>query len=378
MKYLLSALISLSFLFGCSPSIIKIKPEAADEIYSMFGKTPERNFYTPQSIGDTLIKKWENDVNGGFAYSSVTAYGNFIFASDLSGQVFCFDNNNGKTIGRLRYKGAVFSAPIVDKTKIFFAVAPENDNESDLISYNFLLGKEFFDVKIKGKILTEIVKADSSLIFTTEDGKIFKYTLYGEKKWEFDCEVFTHSSPAVDDGIIFLGDDKGEILAINFNDGKLIYRKKIKKALPFYSGAAIRDGMAFIGNDDGKLYSVDIKSGSIKWEFNTNTRITMIPAIKNDTIIIGNLNGDLYAIKKSNGSQIWKISTGGLLNATPLIANNSIILPDYNRNFYLINISSGKIFKTYKLEGRVKLSPVIADSTLFIGYENGNICAYKF
>jgi hypothetical protein len=147
MKYLLSALISLSFLFGCSPSIIKIKPEAADEIYSMFGKTPERNFYTPQSIGDTLIKKWENDVNGGFSYTSVTVYGSYVFASDLSGRIFCFNNNNGKSVGKLRYKGAVFSAPVIEKKNIIFAVASENDNITNLISYNFILGKETYNIE---------------------------------------------------------------------------------------------------------------------------------------------------------------------------------------------------------------------------------------
>ena len=104
----------------------------------------------------------------------------------------------------------------------------------------------------------------------------------------------------------------------------------------------------------------------------------MIPAIKDDIIIVGNLNGDLYAIRKSDGTPIWKIKTGGLLNATPLIAGNSIILPDFDKKFYLIDLQTGRIFKTYNLDGRVKLSPVIADSTLFIGYENGNICAYKF
>ena len=376
MKYLLSALISLSFLFGCSPSIIKIKPEAADEIYSMFGKTPERNFYTPQSIGDTLIKKWENDVNGGFSYTSVTVYGSYVFASDLSGRIFCFNNNNGKSVGKLRYKGAVFSAPVIEKKNIIFAVASENDNITNLISYNFILGKETYNIEIKGKVLTEIIKADSSIIFNTNNGKIFRYAFYGEKRWEFDSKSFVHSSPAVDEGIVFLGNDRGEIIAVNFNNGKLIYRKKIGE--PFYAGATIRSGIAFIGNDNGKLYAVNLKSGNIKWEFDSHARITMVPAVKGDTMIVGNLAGDLYALKKSDGTPIWKIKTGGLLNATPLIAGNSIILPDFDKKFYLINLRTGKIFKTYYLDGRAKLSPVIADSTLFIGYENGNICAYKF
>jgi outer membrane protein assembly factor BamB len=104
----------------------------------------------------------------------------------------------------------------------------------------------------------------------------------------------------------------------------------------------------------------------------------MTPAVKDDIIVVGNLNGDLFALNKSGGKQIWETKTGGLFNAAPLITDNSVIQPDLNEKFYLINLYTGKILNTYSLDGRVKLTPVIVDSTLFIGYENGNICAYKF
>ena len=376
MRYFLFILVSLFLFYGCSASLIRIKTYPGQKTYSMFGKTPERDFYSSKSIGDTLIKKWENDVNGGFANTSITVYGGYIFAGDLSGRVFCFNDSTGKQIGKLKYKGAVFSAPIIDKTNVIFAVASENSNESNLISYNFIAGKENYDKEINGKILTEMIKKDSSIIFNTEDGKVFRYSAGGNKIWELESGSFVHSSPAMSDNVIFFGNDKGEILAVDYNNGRLLYRRKTGG--PFFCGAAIRDDIAFIGNDNGKLYAIEIKSGNIKWELNTHARITMTPAIKDSIIIIGNLNGDLYAVDKSSGRQIWVNKTGGLLNATPLIARNSVIQPDLNEKLYLIDLFTGKIFDTYSLDGRVKLTPVIADSTLFIGYERGNIRAYKF
>jgi eukaryotic-like serine/threonine-protein kinase len=376
MKLILFVILSLSLFYGCSGSLIRLKTEPDRETYPMFGKTPERDFYISQNIGDTLIKKWENDVNGGFTNTSVTAYGGFIFVGDLSGRIFCFNDTTGKVEGKLKNKGAVFTAPVIEKSNIIFAVASENGNASNLISYDFIKGKENYDKEIKGRILTQIIKEDSAVIFNTEDGKIYKYSIDGEEKWEFDSKSFTHSSPALFNGIVFFGNDKGEILAVNSNDGKLIYRKKI--GLPFFSGATIREGVAYIGNDNGKLYAVEIQSGKVRWEFESNARITMVPAVKNNIIIAGNLNGDLYAIDRANGRQIWKTSTYGILNATPLITDNFIVVPDLNKKFYLINFQTGKVFQTYNLDGVVKLSPVITDNTLFIGYENGNICAYKF
>ena len=376
MKLYRYTLLLLAFLYGCSASFIRIKTNPDQKAYSMFGKTPGRDFYSPQIIGDTLIKKWENDVNGGFANTSVTVYGGYVFAGDLSGRIFCFNDTSGKVIGKLKNKGAIYSAPIIDKTDIIFAVASENENESHLISYSFIKGKENYDREIKGKILTEMIKLDSSIIFNTEDGRVYKYSLDGQKIWEFDSKSFVHSSPAIGDNIIIFGNDKGELIAVSYDNGKLLYRKKIGKY--FYCGAAVQSGVVFIGNDDGKLYAVNIKSGSIEWDFDTHAAIKMTPAIKDNIIVVGNLNGELFAINKSNGKQIWETKTGGLLNATPLITNNFIIQPDLNNKFYLADPLTGKILNTYFLEGRVKLTPVIADSTLFIGYEDGNIRAYKF
>ena len=376
MKYFLFFLLSFILFYGCSASLIRIKTNPGQKTYSMFGKTPERDFYISKNIGDTLIKKWENDVNGGFSNSSVTVYGGYVFVGDLSGRIFCFNDSTGKEMGKLKNKGAVYSAPVIDKTNVIFAVASENSNESDLISYNFVTGKENYDKEIEGKILTEMIKKDSSIIFNTEDGKVFRYSIGGDKIWEFSSGAFVHSSPAIADNIIIFGNDKGEILTVDYDNGKLIYRKKIGS--PFFCGATIRDGVAFIGNDNGKLYAVEIKSGDIKWEFNTDARIKMTPAITDNIIVIGNLNGDIYAINKSGGKQIWVTKTGGLFDATPLITMKTIIQPDLNEKFYLIDLLTGKIFNTYSLDGRVKLTPVIVDSTLFIGYENGNIRAYKF
>ena len=376
MKYYLFILTSFIIFYGCSASLIRIKTNPDQKTYPMFGKIPGRDFYTPENIGDTLIKKWENDVNGGFANSSVTIYGGYIFVGDLSGRIFCFNDTTGKVMGKLKYKGAVFSAPIIYKTNVIFAVVSENSGESDLISYNFVAGNENYDKEIKGKILTEIIKKDSSIVFSTEDGKVFRYSVKGEKIWEAKTGSFTHSSPAMGDNIIVFGNDKGELLAVSYNDGKILYRPKIGG--PFFCGATIQNGVVYTGNDNGKLYAIDIKSGNIKWEFDTHARIKMTPAIKDDIVLIGNLNGDLFAVNKSGGEQIWVTETGGLFDATPLITENSVIQPDLNEKFYLIDLHTGKILNSYALDGRVKLTPVIADSTLFIGYENGYICAYEY
>lgn len=376
MKYLIMILPVFLIFMGCSTSIIKIKPVLDRNDFTMFGKTPSRNFNFEILIDDSLKKKWEAEINGSFPNSSVTVYGNFVFVNDLSGRIFCFDFKTGKEIGQLKSEGAVYTAPIIFWNQIIYVSANEDENTSDLIYYNYLRGKESHSIKIKGRVLTQLIKSDSAVIFNTENGQVYKYNLLGSQIWETDTKSFIHSSPAMENNIIFFGNDEGEIIAVSADKGKILYRQKIGKS--FFSSPAINDGIVFIGNDNGFLYAFDSKTGNTKWKFDTGSRITMNPIFNDNTIFIGNLSGKIFAINKENGNEIWQIKTDGILNVTPIITKNYLIIPDMDKKIYFINPSNGKIDKIINLEGRAKLSPVIAKNILFIGYDNGILEAYEF
>ena len=244
------------------------------------------------------------------------------------------------------------------------------------ITITFQLPRCFMKKKFRGGLLTELIKTDKEIFFNTEDGKIFSYNLNGEKNWEYDTKIKTHSSPALGKDIIVFGNDEGEIIGINASKGKLIFKEKIGES--FFCGAAVDDNTFYIGNNNGNLYALELSTGKMKWMFNTGSRITMVPAFNQTHIIIGNLKGELYSVDKQTGKLNWRTDTRGLLNATPLLTENYIILPDLNECYHFINVKTGEIKNTYLLEGRGKLTPVIFNGVLYIGYDNGIIRAYEF
>ena len=376
MKNLIPIVILIGLIHGCVPSSISLDVKKVLSTYSMFGKNEGRNFYMPLSIGDSLKLKWSAEINGGFPNSSVTTYGNYVFVSDLSGRIYCFNVETGKRAGLLRYSGAVYTTPVIHKGVVIFAVAHTDEDISDLYCYDFREGKLQYEKKISGRIITEIIKAEDGIIFNTENGKVFKLDLLGGKLWEYDTESIIHSSPALGKGIVVSGNDNGEIIGINSEHGTLKYRKKIGES--FFGGATVDRNTVYIGNDNGSIFALNLSTGEIIWRYNTDWRVAMIPAFNETDLFAGNLKGEFFSIKKETGELNWESTTGGLLNATPLITQNIIVLPDLNKSFHLIDLKSGKILRTVELGGRCKLSPVIYDDLLFIGYDNGVLNAYEF
>ncbi len=361
---------------GCASSKIQYDVKEDSNPYSMFGENPSRTFYTDAVFSDSLLKKWETDINGSFINSSVSVYSDLVFINDLSGRVYCFNIDNGKQVGKLKIGNAVFTTPVLNKNIVIVISAVKKDNESILQYYDYKNAKIFRESYIKGRVTSEIIKADDGIVFITEDGVVYKYDVYGFESWKLDTKVFTHSSPALKNDVIVFGNDKGELIGIDAVSGKIKYKTAIGKT--FFASPTIIDNSVYIGNDNGLLYEIDLLSGKIIWKFDTGGRIIMTPVNDGKNIYVGNLKGELFSIDIKTHTLNWKTKFDNAFGITPLVSNNIIALPGIDTRLLFINKSDGELIKTIILDGRVKLTPVYSKNILFIGYDNGILAAYEF
>ena len=375
--YKIFLLIVLLLISGCARSVIKYATKLDENPYQMYGKNPSREFYLPVSISDSLVLKWESEANGSFPNSSVSIYEDLVFINDLSGRIFCFDIETGKTVGKLKYSsGGVYSTPIPFRTKIIFPVALEKDNLTDLIIYDYSQGNEIEAIELPGRVLTQMISVNDEVLFTTEVGIAFKFSSSGKKLWETHTRVPTRSSPALVNNLFIFGNDKGEVIALDTSSGDSVYVQKIGGN--FFSGLTISENIIYVGNENGLVYALNADDGEIIWQFDTGARIKMEASTDTQSIYIGNLNGNFYSLNKFNGNENWRTDFSGILNATPLITENLIILPDVLYEIHLLDKQSGNIEKSITLDGRAKLSPVIHKNILFIGFDDGIVRAYEF
>src|SRR6185312_13411925 len=67
---------------------------------------------------------------------------------------------------------------------------------------------------------------------------------------------------------------------------------------PIIGSPAIAEGVVYIGSTDGNLYAVDQETGKQKWKFKTfaSRQVTSSPTIANGLVYFGGFDGSLYAI----------------------------------------------------------------------------------
>ena len=78
------------------------------------------------------------------------------------------------------------------------------------------------------------------------------------------------------------------------------------------SSPAVSNGVVYVGSEDNNLYAIDAVTGKEKWRFETGSYVDSSPAVSNGVVYVGSADGNLYAIGGAlTGRQQLKHPTAG-------------------------------------------------------------------
>ncbi len=132
-------------------------------------------------------------------------------------------------------------------------------------------------------------------------------------------------TPAYDpDGVLFSGTFASEVVAINAQNGAIIWRTPTDGWV--WGGPVLADGSLFFGDLSGALYGANPQTGEISWKIQADGPVTDSPLVTEDTIYFNTEAGSLYAVKK-DGSFVFDPKTiGGKLYASPILAGDTLLI----------------------------------------------------
>ncbi len=149
--------------------------------------------------------------------------------------------------------------------------------------------------------------------------------------WKFDTGAAVRSSPAVSNGVVYIGSADGHLYAVDANTGQERWKFKTGKAV--YSSPAIAGGVVYVGSADGRVYAVDADNGQERWKFKTGKAVPSprngaidwelhkgvfsSPAVAGGTVYFGAADGHLYAVDANTGQETWRFKTGKGVYSSP-------------------------------------------------------------
>lgn len=193
-------------------------------------------------------------------------------------------------------------------------------------------------------------------------------------KWQSIFTNFAQSSPAVVNGVIYVGADNDSVYALNANTGDQLWS--------YYTGGdqtsspAVANGVVYVGGGDNTLYALNASTGAKLWSYTAGDEVQSSPAVANGVVYIGSFDGNLYALNASTGAKLWVYSTGGQVASSPAVANGVVYVGSNDHNVYALNATTGaKLWSFATGDGIVFSSPAVANGMVYIGSIDHNIYA---
>ncbi len=118
---------------------------------------------------------------------------------------------------------------------------------------------------------------------------------------------------------------------------------KFKTGGEVKSSPAIDEGLVFIGSSDGNVYAIDLKNGNQVWAYKTGGAVEATACVVKDLVFIGSSDGFLYALDKRAGQLQWKYETEGeILGSANWLRSDDgeellVIVGSYDSRLYCLN-----------------------------------------
>ncbi len=230
----------------------------------------------------------------------------FIGSSDTprGGYITALNASTGALVWSYNVRGAVASSPAVVNDVVYVG------NPPSLYAFNATTGAVLWDYAsaATGSSAPTVVNGVLYVGSTWSDSVDAFDASNGAEIWNYSTSVDVGSSPAVADGVVYVGSagnslaalNEGKVYALNATNGNKIWSftpliNSGENAV--FSSPAVVDGVVFVGSFNGNVYALNASNGAELWNYATGNIVFSSPAVADGVIYIGSNDGNLYALK---------------------------------------------------------------------------------
>lgn len=168
-----------------------------------------------------------------------------------------------------------------------------------------------------------------------------------------------------------------KVLNVN-NVGNLRLKWSYKTGAAVSSSPAVANGVVYVGSGDGNVYALKASTGTKFWSYATSGAVASSPAVANGRVYVASSNGNVYALKASTGALLWSYTIGGLVTSSPAVANGVVYVGggSGNNSVWALNANTGALLWSYTTGNEVNSSPAVANGVVYFGSSDNNVYAF--
>jgi outer membrane protein assembly factor BamB len=273
------------------------------------------------TTGQTI---WTISVSSSISSTPAVEEGIVIFASQKPGRIYAADEYNG--IIRWTYEipegNPVYASPTIKDRKVFIC-----SSDGFLRVFSLFEGSSILERYVGGNITSSPAFSGDTVFITGNDVQAFDES-DGTRKWRFNPSWPVFSSPAIDEGIVYVGSGNDDTaFALDASTGSPLWAYKTGG---WFSSPCVDSDkdLILLGCRDGRIYCLTRNAGLLKWMYITESANHLsAPIISADGLVyVGSLNNNFFCLDEQNGQRIWNLTTAGSIASSPVIIDKHVLI----------------------------------------------------
>jgi len=189
--------------------------------------------------------------------------------------------------------------------------------------------------------------------------------------WRFKTGGEVKSSPVIDDGLVFIGSNDGNIYAIDLYKGRKVWAYRTGGAVE--ASPCVVGGKVFVGSSDSFMYALDARTGELNWKYETGGKIlgaanwASTGDGSNTLLVFGSYDGKVHCVDCTNGKAVWSYETDNYVNGTPAIGDGKAIVGGCDAMIHVISLSDGSGTGQIDAEAYIAASAAIFGKEAYVG-----------
>lgn len=239
-----------------------------------------------------------------------------------------------------------------------------------------------WSVKTGTRTKSSPVISDGTIFLGNEKGSIIAVSSEGKIKWQYDAGSLIEAAPLVFGNKVIVGLNDGKLIAVDKVTGKLIWTYATDNQISGSANVWVSGSKAgiVVGSYDYYLHCIDPRTGKVIWKIETDNYVNGTPSIQDGKIVFGGCDGMVRVVDPLTGNQKDTIDVGVYIAASPALSGDMAFFGDYDGTMFGLNIRTKKM--VWKIPGNeqsgsVLAVPAVRDKFVVIGNENKILYCYN-
>ena len=336
-------------------------------------------------------KVWSADIGKGLdkagrqirpAYSSGVLY-----AADYKGLLMALDADSGRKRWEIKTELPFTGGPGVSDNLLLMGT--EN---GEVFAFDASTGTQLWSATVTSEVLAAPAESDGVVVVRCIDGRVFGLDVdTGQRIWVYDHNVplltLRGNAPLLlRAGVVFVGYDGGQVVALNLEDGTLMWEQTLvttEGRTELERLSDIDGQLVFIASDllvssyKSRLASLAADSGRLLW-FKDISSATGV-SVNRVNLTLSDKDGNVWLLDRRNGAETWKhdqLQRRGLTR--PVFYGSFIVVGDEEGYLHWINVNDGRFAAREKIGGKgFSGPPLVVGSTLYVMTKKGSLTAFR-